>query len=101
MNSHVAEDSGDLLVARKVRMEFGGLIALDDIDFTVPRGSITSLIGPNGAGKTTFFNMLTGVYTPTSGEIVFDGHESVGSLRTRSRSSGSAARSRTSGCSRR
>jgi branched-chain amino acid transport system ATP-binding protein len=78
MSSHVVEDAGDLLVARKVRMEFGGLIALDDIDFTVPRGSITSLIGPNGAGKTTFFNMLTGVYTPTSGEIVFDGHESVG-----------------------
>ncbi len=75
MKPHVVEDTGDLLVARKVRMEFGGLIALDDIDFTVPRGSITSLIGPNGAGKTTFFNMLTGVYTPTSGEIVFDGHE--------------------------
>ena len=51
---------------------------LDDIDFTVPRGSIVSLIGPNGAGKTTFFNMLTGVYTPTAGEIVFDGEESAG-----------------------
>ena len=68
----------DLLVARQLRMEFGGLVACDDIDFVVPRGSIVSLIGPNGAGKTTFFNMLTGVYTPTAGEIVFDGQESAG-----------------------
>jgi branched-chain amino acid transport system ATP-binding protein len=43
------------------------------VDFTVPTGSIASLIGPNGAGKTTFFNMLTGMYAPTSGRIVFDG----------------------------
>src|ERR671912_1397214 len=63
----------DLLVAEDVRKEFGGLIATNDVNFTIPQGSIVSLIGPNGAGKTTFFNMLTGVYKPTSGRIVFDG----------------------------
>ena len=63
----------DLLIAEKVRKEFGGLIATNDVDFTIPQGSIVSLIGPNGAGKTTFFNMLTGVYKPTAGRIVFDG----------------------------
>ena len=63
----------DLLTAEHVRKEFGGLVATDDVDFTIPQGSIVSLIGPNGAGKTTFFNMLTGVYKPTSGRIVFDG----------------------------
>ncbi|MGZ5272582.1 MAG: ABC transporter ATP-binding protein [Ramlibacter sp.] len=68
----------DLLIARAVRKEFGGLVACNDVDFVVPRGSIVSLIGPNGAGKTTFFNMLTGVYTPTSGEITFDGSEVAG-----------------------
>jgi branched-chain amino acid transport system ATP-binding protein len=68
----------DLLVARGVRKEFGGLVACSDVDFSVPRGGIVSLIGPNGAGKTTFFNMLTGVYTPTAGEVTFDGHELVG-----------------------
>ena len=68
----------DLLVATQVRKEFGGLIATDDIDFTIPRGSIVALIGPNGAGKTTFFNQITGVYVPTSGSIVFDGTEVVG-----------------------
>jgi branched-chain amino acid transport system ATP-binding protein len=68
----------DLLTARAVRKEFGGLVACSDVDFNVPEGGIVSLIGPNGAGKTTFFNMLTGVYTPTSGEVTFDGHEVVG-----------------------
>jgi branched-chain amino acid transport system ATP-binding protein len=68
----------NLLVAEKVRKEFGGLVATDDIDFTIPRGSIVALIGPNGAGKTTFFNQITGVYAPTSGSIVFDGTEVVG-----------------------
>ena len=63
----------DLLIAEKVRKEFGGLVATNDVDFTIPQGSIVSLIGPNGAGKTTFFNMLTGVYKPTDGRIVFDG----------------------------
>jgi branched-chain amino acid transport system ATP-binding protein len=67
-----------LLETRGVRKEFGGLVAVENVDFVVPRGSITSLIGPNGAGKTTFFNMLTGAYAPTAGEIVFDGHELAG-----------------------
>jgi len=61
----------DVLVAAQVRKEFGGLIAVNDVDFAVPRGKIVSLIGPNGAGKTTFFNMLTGVYKPTGGTITF------------------------------
>ena len=68
----------NLLVATKVRKEFGGLVASNDIDFTIPRGSIVALIGPNGAGKTTFFNQITGVYHPTSGSIVFDGTEVAG-----------------------
>jgi branched-chain amino acid transport system ATP-binding protein len=63
----------DLLVATDVRKEFGGLVAVNDVDFTIPVGSIVSLIGPNGAGKTTLFNMFTGVYKPTAGRIVFDG----------------------------
>ena len=67
------EANGNLLVASVVRKEFGGLLAVNDLDFTIPRRSIVSLIGPNGAGKTTFFNMLTGLYKPTSGTIVFDG----------------------------
>ena len=68
----------DLLTVENVRKEFGGLIAVSDLDFTIPVGSIVSLIGPNGAGKTTFFNMLTGVYKPTSGQIVFDGTDVTG-----------------------
>ena len=68
----------DLLTASDVRKEFGGLTAVNDVDFTIPQGSIVSLIGPNGAGKTTFFNMLTGVYKPTSGQIVFDGTDVTG-----------------------
>jgi branched-chain amino acid transport system ATP-binding protein len=68
----------DVLVATDVRKEFGGLIAVNNVSFTVPRGKVISLIGPNGAGKTTFFNMLTGVYTPTSGQIVFLGEDVTG-----------------------
>jgi branched-chain amino acid transport system ATP-binding protein len=70
--------SDDLLRTDRLRKEFGGLVAVDDVDFTVPAGSIVSLIGPNGAGKTTFFNMLTGVYTPTAGRIEFDGADMTG-----------------------
>jgi len=67
MSSAPAAAPDLLLDAASVRKEFGGLVASNDVDFRIERGSIVSLIGPNGAGKTTFFNMLTGVYTPTSG----------------------------------
>jgi branched-chain amino acid transport system ATP-binding protein len=67
-----------LLDATQVRKEFGGLVAVDDVDFAIEEGSISSLIGPNGAGKTTFFNMLTGIYKPTSGRVVFDGQDITG-----------------------
>ncbi len=65
----------DLLVAERMRKEFGGLVAVSDVDFVIPQGSIVSLIGPNGAGKTTFFNMITGVYKPTFGRVTFDGED--------------------------
>jgi branched-chain amino acid transport system ATP-binding protein len=67
-----------LLRARAVRKQFGGLLAVNDIDFDIPRERIVSLIGPNGAGKTTFFNMITGLYKPTSGTIEFDGRDVTG-----------------------
>jgi branched-chain amino acid transport system ATP-binding protein len=70
--------NGNILEARQVRKEFGGLIAVNDVDFVIPRGAIVSLIGPNGAGKTTFFNILTGVYKPTSGAVLFDGKPLAG-----------------------
>src|SRR6476619_2287950 len=74
-----AIDTNDnVLVATGVRKEFGGLIAVNDVDFTVPRGKVISLIGPNGAGKTTFFNMLTGVYKPTAGTILLLGEDVTG-----------------------
>ena len=65
--------SNDLLAVRAVTMRFGGLSAVKALTMTVPQGSLYGLIGPNGAGKTTVFNVLTGVYCPTEGEIDFDG----------------------------
>ena len=67
-----------LLDAQQVRVQFGGLTAVNDVDFNIPTASIVALIGPNGAGKTTFFNVLTGLYTPTSGSVSFDGRSVVG-----------------------
>jgi len=65
----------DLLVVEGLRKEFGGLLAVNDVDFKIPERAIVSVIGPNGAGKTTFFNMLTGVYKPTAGRIVLSGED--------------------------
>jgi branched-chain amino acid transport system ATP-binding protein len=70
--------NGNILEALEIRKEFGGLIAVNDVDFTIPRKTIVSLIGPNGAGKTTFFNILTGVYKPTRGAVFFDGQPIAG-----------------------
>lgn len=67
-----------LLEISALLMRFQGLIALDNVSFTLDKGSITSLIGPNGAGKTTLFNCVTGMYTPTSGRVVFDGADITG-----------------------
>ena len=64
-----------LLDASQIRVEFGGLVAVNDVDFTIPVGSIVALIGPNGAGKTTFFNLLTKFLTPTRGSIAFNGDD--------------------------
>jgi branched-chain amino acid transport system ATP-binding protein len=66
---------GGVLEATGVSKAFGGLVAVDDVDFTVPERAIVSIIGPNGAGKTTFFNMLTGLYRPTAGRIYFEGRD--------------------------
>jgi branched-chain amino acid transport system ATP-binding protein len=62
-----------ILVARGVTKQFGGLVAVDNVDLDVPRGAIAGLIGPNGAGKTTFFNMVAGIYVPSRGTIAFEG----------------------------
>jgi branched-chain amino acid transport system ATP-binding protein len=70
--------NGNILEAIQVRKEFGGLIAVNDVDFIIPRGNIVSLIGPNGAGKTTFFNTITGVYKPTAGAVYFEGQAIAG-----------------------
>jgi branched-chain amino acid transport system ATP-binding protein len=61
----------DILRASGVTKRFGGLIAVNNIDFSIPEKGIVSLIGPNGAGKTTFFNIIAGIYDPTAGEIEF------------------------------
>ena len=65
----------NLFEARKVTKMFGGLTAVNNVDFNIEKGMIAGLIGPNGAGKTTFFNGMTGIYSITSGEMTFDGHD--------------------------
>lgn len=64
--------SDKILIANQMTKRFGGLVAVDHLDFYIPRNSITSIIGPNGAGKTTFFNCLTGFYQIDDGEVLFD-----------------------------
>ena len=70
--------NGTLLEAQHISKVFGGLVAVNDVNFTVPRGGIVSLIGPNGAGKTTFFNAMTGLYKPTTGRVIFEGKDITG-----------------------
>ncbi len=70
-----AGNAPTLLATEQVSKTFGGLVAVNDVSFEIPERSIVSIIGPNGAGKTTFFNMLTGLYKPSVGRILFDGND--------------------------
>jgi len=72
-SQEVTGPSGVVLRTDKATIRFGGLVAVNELDMAVREGEIYGLIGPNGAGKTTIFNLLTGVYKPTSGEIYFHG----------------------------
>jgi len=76
VDTHMSQDSHSgggtpLLEAEGLNKRFGGIVAVDNVSFTLPKGPITGLIGPNGAGKTTLFNLLTGTYEVTSGSIMF------------------------------
>ena len=70
--------NGNILETQGVSKIFGGLTAVSDVTFSIPRKSIVSIIGPNGAGKTTFFNMLTGLYKPSMGRISYEGRNITG-----------------------
>jgi branched-chain amino acid transport system ATP-binding protein len=74
-------DRAALLELRTLTMRFGGVVALNEVDLTVREGEIFALIGPNGAGKTTVFNVVTGVYQPSEGEVRFDGDRISGRKR--------------------
>jgi branched-chain amino acid transport system ATP-binding protein len=74
----MSTDGDAILSTTGITKIFGGLVAVEDVSFEIPRGRIVSIIGPNGAGKTTFFNMLTGLYKPTFGRVEFDGRNITG-----------------------
>ena len=67
-----------LLEVKDLTIRFGGLVAVDNLSFTMEEGQVTSLIGPNGAGKTTVINLLTGFYTPNEGKVILDGEDITG-----------------------
>lgn len=77
-NKTAAENTTPVLKAQKISVEFGGLKAVTNFDIEIKKGELVGLIGPNGAGKTTIFNLLTGVYKPTSGKIYLDGENITG-----------------------
>jgi len=80
-----------LLQLETVSVRFGGLVAVDKLDFAIEAGSIVAMIGPNGAGKSTVFNAITGIYPASGGRIVFDGHP-ISGLKTSSIAAGGIAR---------
>ena len=69
--------SEQLLKLEHITMQFGGVVAVDDLNLEINRGEIVALIGPNGAGKTTAFNVITGVYQPSNGAVWFDGKKII------------------------
>ena len=70
----MSEQNTPILETKKLGITFGGLVAVSDFNIKVFKGELVGLIGPNGAGKTTVFNMLTGVYKPTEGSVILEGH---------------------------
>ena len=74
----ITATSEPVLRAEHLSIQFGGLRAVDDVNLTINHGELYGLIGPNGAGKTTFFNLITGVYKPTSGRFFLCGEELTG-----------------------
>ena len=80
-----------LLALENVSQNFGGLVAVDRLDFAVEAGSIVTMIGPNGAGKSTVFNLITGIYAPSKGRITFDGR-TISGLKTSTIAAGGIAR---------
>jgi branched-chain amino acid transport system ATP-binding protein len=80
-----------LLQLENVTQRFGGLVAVDKLDFSIESGSIVAMIGPNGAGKSTVFNLITGIYAPSTGRIVFDGR-TISGLKTSAIAGGGIAR---------
>ena len=77
MSASTATDGQVLLQAKNITKRFGGLLAVNDVSFEIPQGSIVSLIGPNGAGKTTFFNIIAGIYDPTRGSVEVRGRRMI------------------------
>jgi len=67
-----------IIETKKLTKQFGGLVAVNQVDFTLERGEVRGLIGPNGSGKTTLINLITGVYEPSSGQVLFDGEDITG-----------------------
>lgn len=97
--------SQNVLRTEHVTQQFGGVIAVNDLNIEVNEHEIIALIGPNGAGKTTAFNDITGVYKPTQGKVIYTGKDGkeidiTGKNPVTSPSWASPARSRTSACSR-
>jgi branched-chain amino acid transport system ATP-binding protein len=80
-----------LLQLEGITQRFGGLVAVDNLDFSIDAGSIVAMIGPNGAGKSTVFNLITGIYAPSTGRIVFNG-KTISGMKTSSIASGGIAR---------
>ena len=74
----MSSDEAAVLVFEDVRLAFAGVVAIDGVSFTVGQQELFAIIGPNGAGKTSIFNVLSGVYRPQRGRVVFDGKDLLG-----------------------
>ena len=95
----MTEEKIPVLETKSLGIQFGGLKAVNDVNIKVYKGELVGLIGPNGAGKTTIFNLITGIYKPTSGSYLLCGKKMNGLKTHQVVKEGSPEPSRTSGCS--